>query len=90
MSNSYFIVNKALIYYIGGYFLFEKYLTLGTLLLFTQYLDQVYTPMSELLNTRVTFIKVKSTRKKFNSYHINDVLEYRPSGARTRVAAAAY
>jgi ABC-type bacteriocin/lantibiotic exporter with double-glycine peptidase domain len=61
MITNIMIVNKALIYYIGGQFLFKEYLTLGTLILFTQYLDEVYTPMTELLNTRVTFIKVRPT-----------------------------
>lgn len=64
------IVNKALIYYVGGQFLFKEYITLGTLILFTQYLDEVYTPMTELLNTRVTFIKV-SPASHIYSYHID-------------------
>lgn len=54
-------VNTALVYYFGGKFLFSTSISLGGLIFFTQSLHLVYSPLSEILTARISYIKVSLT-----------------------------
>jgi ATP-binding cassette subfamily B protein len=49
--------NTALVYYFGGKFLFSTSISLGGLIFFTQSLHLVYSPLSEILTARISYIK---------------------------------
>ena len=49
-------VGTALIYWVGGYYVLEDALTIGTIVAFAAYLTRLYGPISSLTNVQVEFV----------------------------------
>lgn len=54
----YFIVDTALIYWVGGYLVINDSISIGTIVALISYLGMIYGPFSALVNARISFIKV--------------------------------